>query len=216
MRSPFIKYAGYGFEASPTPSPASPAAVAAAGGTCDAGGGSGGDCGVANANANAGKGGEEGVYWFAEFGARNLHVGGPIQVKRGGGRDWCPVCVRRVDVCMCTSIRSYVWMDTRLPRMYVPTHTTRNAKHIHQALESAMVESMKPWRPDQVLDVRYDAAQDEVQLRWCPEELRPPHAAHVHGSLLAEEAAGGAVMSVGGGGGGCELRWSGNLKERVG
>lgn len=70
-----------------------------------------------------------------------------------------------------------------------------------------MVESMKPWRPDQVLDARYDAAKDEVQLRWCPEEIRP----HAHGSaeaggLLAEEA----------GGGGCELRWSGNLKERVG
>lgn len=80
-----------------------------------------------------------------------------------------------------------------------------------------MVESMKPWRPDQVLDVRYDATTDEVQLRWCPEAVRPQlQQAGGVGGLLAEEAAGAGKGVVVGGGWGCELRWSGNLKERVG
>jgi hypothetical protein len=181
VRSPFVKYAGYGFEQQqppPPPPPADPdpsAAVAVegkggsdTGGVCEAGGCNGGGKGKAKGK------GKEGVYWFAEFGARNLHIGGPIQ-----------------------------------------------------ALESVIVESMKPWRPDQVLDVRYDVSGDAVQLRWCPEEIIPhasaaAAAAAAGQSLLAEEAG-----AVGGGGGmvvvkkrgeagGCELRWSGSLKERIG
>ena len=62
---------------------------------------------------------EKEVYWFAEFGARNLQTGGPLH-----------------------------------------------------ALESAIVESMKPWRPLEVLDVRYNPQTDDIELRWCPTEVR--------------------------------------------
>ncbi len=98
-------------------------------------------------------------------------------------------------------------------------HLTQN-----KALESAIVETMKPWRPDQVLDVRYDPSRDAVELRWCPEEIRPVQetATTAAGpqSRLAEEAAAVAVVTTTthskGEAGGCELRWSGNLKERIG
>lgn len=62
MRSPFVKYAGYGLEQEEED-----------GSSCDAAGG--GSCSAVEGRRRQG-----GVYWFAEFGARNLHVGGPIQV----------------------------------------------------------------------------------------------------------------------------------------
>lgn len=72
VRSPFVKYAGYGFEREQPQTPPAPAD------SCEADG-AGDDC-EADAKGK-GRGVEEGVYWFAEFGARNLHVGGPIQVS---------------------------------------------------------------------------------------------------------------------------------------
>jgi hypothetical protein len=89
VRSPFVKYAGYGFEREQQTAPA-PAD------SCEADGA--GDCEVDGKGKGKwkGKGKEEGVYWFAEFGARNLHVGGPIQVTIENG--W-------MHVCMCNAWR---------------------------------------------------------------------------------------------------------------
>lgn len=67
VRNPFVKYSGYAYEdKAPTTSNGNSNGK---GGVCEAGGGS---CKDAN---------REGFYWFAEFGARNLHIGGPIQVR---------------------------------------------------------------------------------------------------------------------------------------
>jgi hypothetical protein len=149
VKSPFVKYVGYGFE-----------------GGEEEGGREGGqevcevgkeDCvEVAMAKEGGRKGGKEKeVYWFAEFGARNLQTGGPLH-----------------------------------------------------ALESAIVESMKPWRPLEVLDVRYNPQTEETELRWCPTEMRLAGGGGEGGevSLLREE---GGVT-------GCELRWAGNLKTKLG
>ena len=31
------------------------------------------------------------------------------------------------------------------------------------------MENMKPWRPSEVLDARFNPATGYVELRWCPE-----------------------------------------------
>jgi len=64
-----------------------------------------------------------------------------------------------------------------------------------------MVEYMTPWRPDQVLDIRYNRASDHVEFRWCPDEHDPS-------TLLPESQENNLCTD-------CELLWSGNLKERI-
>jgi len=124
VKSPFVKYVGYGFEGEEEGGREEGQEV------CEVGKEE--DC-VATLK---GRGGGKEVYWFAEFGARNLQTGGPLH-----------------------------------------------------ALESAIVERMKPWRPLEVLDVRYNPQTEETELRWCPTEMR---------------LAGGGEGGGGGGGGGRE------------
>lgn len=167
VKSPFVKYAGYGFE---DEEEGGMEEGEEAGNACDSI--QGGMCKQAKevAEDNDEEEGEEKrkrkekkrrkekeVYWFAEFGARNLQTGGPLH-----------------------------------------------------ALESAIVESMKPWRPLEVLDVRYNAQTDETELRWCPTEVR----------FVGEGGRGGgrevSLLREEWGVTGCELRWAGNLKTKIG
>jgi hypothetical protein len=43
---------------------------------------------------------------------------------------------------------------------------TDDADAPEQALESVMVEHMKPWQPLDVMDVRFNPATEHVELRW--------------------------------------------------
>jgi hypothetical protein len=136
VQKPFVKYVGYGLE-----DEGESEDEGEGGGV-----GEGKDC----------RAGKE-VYWYAEFGARNLQTGGPLH-----------------------------------------------------ALESAIVENMKPWRPLEVLDVRLNGQTGETELRWCPRETwmggKGGEGGAGTASPLWEEA--GAT--------GCDLRWAGDLKLKVG
>lgn len=68
-------------------------------------------------------------------------------------------------MCVC----SWAVRAVLTPNTLTHTHTCKTT-HTKKALESAIVESMKPWRPDLVLDARYDAETDEARM----------HAAFVH------------------------------------